>query len=161
MITRHITIYLFIFPIFYNHIILFPLIYFIYTLDAIIVLTSVIVFKAPVNILYALVIIYISITLSDKIIVGLQTSKMCYIITDKADIIGDFLIKNSPRGVTNFTGEGVYSKKTKNMLMTVIKRNQLIKLKEWIYALDPNAFVIVSDTTEVLGNGFKGLDENL
>ena len=138
-----------------------PMVYFIYIVDAFIIILSAIVYKSPENLLYAMIVIIISAYLSDRIVVGFQTAKMVYIITDKADIIGDFLVKNSPRGVSNFTGQGVYSKKTKNMLITVIKRNQLIKLKEWVSALDENAFVIVSDTTEVLGNGFKGIKEQI
>ena len=145
----------------YKKIKLMPMVYYIYIVDAFIIVFSAIVYKSPENLLYALIVIFISAYLSDRIVVGFETAKMVYIITDKADEIGDFLVKNSPRGVSNFTGQGVYSKKTKNMLITVVKKNQLIKLKEWVSALDENAFVIVSDTTEVLGKGFKGIKEEI
>ena len=51
----------------------------------------------------------------------------------------------------------MYTDKERKILMTVVKKNQLTKLKEMIESLDQNAFMIVSETNEVLGNGFKNL----
>ena len=126
-------------------------------LDGIIVLTGSFVLRNPQNVLHALIVIFISSQVSDKIITGLNRAKMCYIITEKADEVGEALIKNSPRGVTNLSGVGMFSKAKKNVLMTVVKRHQLMQLKKLVSGVDPCAFVIVSDTTEVLGNGFTGL----
>lgn len=137
----------------------FPMVYYIYGMDALIVILSAIVFKTPENVLYAIIIIFISVQLSDRIIIGFQTAKMCMIISEKSEIIGEYLVAHSPRGVTNFNGMGMYTKQPKNLLITVVKRNQVGKLKEWVSYLDPYAFVIVSNTTEVLGNGFKTINE--
>ena len=82
-----------------------------------------------------------------------------YIIWGKIDLskleIGNYLINHSPRGVTKIDGVGMYSKLDKGILMTVVKAGQLNELKEMVSAIDSKAFVIVSDTSEVLGNGFK------
>lgn len=52
----------------------------------------------------------------------------------------------------------MYTRRNKNILMTVVKKNQLTTLKQIVSLIDENAFVIVSDTTEVLGKGFKSIE---
>lgn len=127
--------------------------------DSIIVLTGAIVMKDLSNLFYALIVIFISSRLSDMILLGINQSKLCYIISNDADKIGEFLIKHSPRGITKINGTGMYSKAERGILMTVVKANQVQELKEFVMFLDPNAFVIVSSTYEVLGNGFKNIDK--
>jgi uncharacterized membrane-anchored protein YitT (DUF2179 family) len=126
-------------------------------IDALIVIMGAIVLQNPENILYALILIFISAKVSDMIIVGLSKAKMCYIITTKAEEISDFLIANSPRGVTLVNGEGMFSKTPRGVLMTCIKSNQVSHLKASIHKLDENAFVIVTDANEVYGKGFKNI----
>lgn len=124
-------------------------------LDGIIVVSGAICMKSISNVLYALIVIFLSAKMSDMIIIGLNRSKLCYIVTDMPDEIGNYLINHSPRGVTKIDGVGMYSKLDKGILMTVVKAGQLNELKEMVSAIDSKAFVIVSDTSEVLGNGFK------
>jgi uncharacterized membrane-anchored protein YitT (DUF2179 family) len=126
-------------------------------IDALVVIMGAIVLQNPENILYALILIFISAKVSDMIIVGLSKAKMCYIITTKAEEISDFLIANSPRGVTLVNGEGMFSKTPRGVLMTCIKSNQVSHLKASIHKLDENAFVIVTDANEVYGKGFKNI----
>ncbi|MCI8650688.1 MAG: YitT family protein [Anaerotruncus sp.] len=128
-------------------------------LDGIVVLVGSIVLRNPENMLRALIVIYLSAKVSDLIITGLDYAKMVYIISDHADEVAQGLISNSPRGVTKFTGVGMYTHRDKNMLMTVVKRAQLAQLRQLVKQADSAAFVIVSETTEVLGNGWKNLNE--
>lgn len=128
--------------------------------DGIIVITGAIVMKDVSNVFYALIVIFISSRMSDMILVGINQSKLCYIISDEAENIGEFLIHHSPRGVTKISGVGMYTKMEKGILMTVVKAHQVQELKEVVMALDPKAFVIVSQTYEVLGNGFKLIDKD-
>ncbi len=114
------------------------------------------IFKSGIeNILYALILIFLSAKVSDLIIFGLSKAKMCYIITEKADVVAEYLISHSPRGVTKVDGEGMYSKTEKGVLMTCIKANQVVALKSAIHDLDENAFVIMCDANEVYGKGFN------
>lgn len=129
-------------------------------LDGAIVIGGAICFGNIQNVLYALIIISVSTFVSDIIITGVNRAKLCYIITEKSDEIGTALINNSPRGVTGIKGMGMYTKKDKGILLTVVKKHQLGDLKMIVHAIDPNAFVIVSETNEVLGKGFKDIDEN-
>ena len=107
------------------------------------------------NILYALILIFASAKVSDLVVMGFARAKLCYIITEKSDIIAEYLISHSPRGVTFIQGEGMYSKTPKGVLMTCIKNNQITALKTTVKQLDENAFLIVCDANEVYGKGFN------
>ena len=105
--------------------------------------------------MFALILIFVSAKVTDLVVMGFGKSKLCYIITEKAEEIADFLISHSPRGVTLVNGEGMYSKTEKGVLLTCVKFNQIVLLKKWIKQLDENAFVIVTDANEVYGKGFN------
>lgn len=107
------------------------------------------------NILFALILIFVSAKVSDLIVMGFGKAKLCYIITTKAEEISDYLISHSPRGVTLIQGEGMYSKTPKGVLLTCVKNTQVVPLKSAVSQLDENAFVIVTDATEVYGKGFR------
>lgn len=124
-------------------------------LDGIVVVTGAVVLKTPENVLYALIVIFISARLSDTIVTGLNRAKMCYIITDHPEEVSRVLLAHSPRGVTNVSGTGMYTHTPRGVLMTVVKRHQLVELKRLVQSADALAFVIVSETTEVLGKGFQ------
>ena len=128
-------------------------------LDAIIVITGSIVLKNPQNILYAMIVIFSSTVVSDLVLTGINRAKLCYIISDKSEEISDVLLKNSPRGITGIQGMGMYTRRNKNILMTVVKKHQLEDLKHVVHKIDENAFVIVSDKNEVLGKGFKDIED--
>ena len=66
---------------------------------------------------------------------GFGKAKLCYIITEKAQTISDFLLAHSPRGLTLLQGEGMYSKMPKDVLITCVKYNQIVTLKKWIKQL--------------------------
>lgn len=122
--------------------------------DGLVVVVGAFVLKNPENVLYALILIFLSAKISDTIVLGLDKAKLCYIITDKAEEISDFLIKSSPRGVTLLQGEGMYSKQPHGVLLTCVKRNQITALRSAIKQIDSNAFVIVCEANEVYGKGF-------
>ncbi len=111
------------------------------------------------NILFALILIFVSAKVSDLVVMGIAKAKLCYIITDKAEEIGDFLVHHSPRGVTLLQGEGMYTKTPKGVLLTCVKNNQITALKIMVKELDANAFLIVSDATEVYGKGFNKIEK--
>jgi uncharacterized membrane-anchored protein YitT (DUF2179 family) len=122
--------------------------------DGLVVLLGAIFLSSLENILYALILIFVSAKVSDIIVLGLAKAKLCYIITTKGEEIGDFLISHSPRGVTLMNGEGMYSKTSKDVLLTCVKSTQIVSLKASVKAIDENAFVIVCEANEVYGKGF-------
>lgn len=130
-------------------------------LDAIVVLLGTIAVGDPNNMLYALIVIFVSTKLSEWILVGGEKSKLCIIITDKGKSVADTLLQNSPRGVTMLAGEGMYTHKDRDVLLTCVKKRQLVQLKQLVYNVDRYAFIIVNDSVEVRGQGFQALDEGL
>ena len=128
-------------------------------LDAAVVVSGAIILLNPENVLYALILIFISAKVSDLIVSGLNKAKLCYIITDKPEEISDFLISHSPRGVTLLNGEGMFSKTPKGVLLTCIKFNQISSLKDWVKQIDKKAFVIMTDANEVYGKGFADISK--
>lgn len=128
-------------------------------LDAIVVLAGTFILENPENVLYALIIIFLSAKVSDMIVIGIDRAKLCYIITDKAEQISQTLIEQSPRGVTLIEGKGMYTHVNHGVLMTCIKTKQLPQLKEIVQSIDENAFVIIGEASEVRGKGFKGIKE--
>lgn len=123
--------------------------------DSLVVIVGALLKQDIENILHALILIFLSAKISDLIVFGFTKAKMCYIISEKADVIADYLISHSPRGVTKVNGEGMYTKTDKGVLMTCIKSNQVVSLRSAIHLLDENAFVIVCDANEVYGKGFN------
>ena len=131
-------------------------------LDGLIVVIGSIVTKNPQNMLHALIVVFLSTKVSEMILVGFEKSKLCIIITDQGAKISEVLLQNSPRGVTMLNGEGMYTHKNHDVLLTCVKNYQLSQLKQLVRSVDEHAFIIVNDSAEVRGQGFKSLtqDEN-
>ncbi len=98
------------------------------------------------NILYAIIILYVSSKIIDRIMLGISNKKMFYIMTDKPDEIRDSVRKNLNCGITEIDAIGGYKEKRHNMLMCVIPTRDYIKLKKLINKIDMNAFFIVTDS---------------
>ena len=122
-------------------------------LDALIVLVGAGIFGITYA-LYALIAIYAVSKVSDGIIEGMKYSKVAYIISDKSEEIAAAILKELERGVTALDARGMYSGNRKNVLFCVVSRKEIAQLKELVVGHDAQAFVIVSDAREVLGEGF-------
>lgn len=122
-------------------------------IDAVIVLAGAYLFGIQM-VLYAVISIYLVSKISDGIIEGLKFSKAAFIITSKPDEVSRILMDDLSRGVTGLSAKGMYSGQKKNMLFCVVSRKEIVRLKELTLSLDPDAFVIVTDVREVLGEGF-------
>ena len=129
-------------------------------LDAAIVIVGAIITKNPSNLLHALIVIFLSTKVSELILVGFEKSKLCIIISDKGEEISAELLKNSPRGVTMLDGQGMYTHKGHNVLLTCVKNYQLTQLKQIVKSVDEYAFIIVNESVEVRGQGFKSLTQS-
>lgn len=122
-------------------------------LDAAIVLIGAGIFGVTYA-LYALIAIYAVSKVSDGIIEGMKYSKVAYIISDKSEEIAAAILKELERGVTALDARGMYSGNRKDVLFCVVSRKEIAQLKELVVGHDAQAFVIVSDAREVLGEGF-------
>ena len=93
----------------------------------------------------------------DLVLDGSRTAKLTLIISDKYDVISDAIFRELDRGVTILNGIGWYSRMNKNVIMCVVKRQELYILKNIVKKADPSAFMILSDAREVMGYGFSEL----
>lgn len=104
--------------------------------------------------LYAMITIYTVSKVSDGILEGLKFSKAVYIISEHNDVIARAILNEMDRGVTGIEAKGMYSGSQKTMLFCVVPKKEIVQLKELVVGYDSQAFVIVSDAREVLGEGF-------
>lgn len=129
-------------------------------LDGIIVVVGSIVTQNPSNMLHALIVVFLSTKVSEMILIGFEKSKLCIIITDKGEELSEALLKNSPRGVTMLDGQGMYTHKDHNVLLTCVKNQQLTQLKQIVKSVDEHAFIIINESAEVRGQGFQSLNQD-
>lgn len=128
-------------------------------LDGIIVVVGSIVTQNPANMLHALIVVFVSTKVSEMILVGFEKSKLCIIISDKGEEISAKLLESSPRGITMLEGQGMYTHSAHNVLLTCVKNHQLSQLKQIVKSIDERAFIIINDSAEVRGQGFKSLNQ--
>lgn len=128
-------------------------------LDGLIVVLGAIFTKNPDNMLYALIVVFVSTKVSEIVLVGLEKSKLCIIITDKGQEISDTLLHNSPRGITMLSGQGMYTNTEHDVLLTCVKNRQLTQLRNIVKGIDEHAFIIINDAAEVRGQGFQSLQQ--
>ena len=93
--------------------------------------------------------------LVDGVIENIGKSKYVTIITEKAEEITPFIIEAMHRGYTSFKATGGFTGAEKTVILTVCKRGEALKLKMRIHSVDPAAFVILTDTNEIVGKGFR------
>ena len=129
-------------------------------LDGMIVVLGAILTQNPANMLYALIVVFVSTKVSEMVLVGLEKSKLCIIITDKGEEISKMLVEKSPRGVTMLDGTGMYTNKEHAVLLTCVKNQQLTQLKQIVKSIDEHAFIIINESVEVRGQGFKSLNQS-
>ena len=122
-------------------------------IDGAVVLVGMYVFGVQ-KALYAIIAVFLITKVTDGMIEGLKFSKQAYIITSKPEEISTQIMRNLDRGVTGIRGKGMYSGQDKLLLYCVVGRKEIVALKELVDEIDPEAFVIVSDVREVLGEGF-------
>lgn len=122
-------------------------------LDALIVLIGASVFGVTFA-LYALISIYAVTKVSDGLIEGMKFSKVAFIISPKTEEIARAIMDQMDRGVTALNARGMYSGLSRDMLFCVVSKKEIVQLKELVVGHDSQAFVIVSDAREVLGEGF-------
>ena len=126
--------------------------------DFIVILISVIVFGSIESALYAVIVIYLSSQLMDFVIYGSDKGKLIYVFSDFHKEIAVKIFEDVGRGVTYLDGEGAYTGQKKRILICAVRNNEWHRIKKLVYEIDPTAFIIVSDTAEVSGEGFKPID---
>lgn len=111
------------------------------------------VFQSVNAALYGLVALFVSSKVIDKILYGLDESKVAYIISDRWRVLADAIL-NKGRGVTVLHAKGGFTGDEKQVLLVAFKQREIVEVKRAVHELDPAAFLIVCDAHDVLGEGF-------
>lgn len=123
--------------------------------DLVVIAVSAIVFQSIESALYAGIVIFASSKVIDYILYGMGKSKMLMVITDKSEEISHAIVSQSPRGVSIVPVTGAYSGESKNMLVCVLRSNEVSSVIKLIKSIDPNTFTIITEANEIIGKGFK------
>ena len=123
--------------------------------DACVVILTGIVFRDISRALFSGVVVFITGRVMDVVVYRFDYSKVAIIISDRAGEIAKDICNKLDRGATFLHGQGSYSRQEKQVVLTVVKKRQLAELKELVMEQDEDAFVIVQEAHQVLGDGFS------
>ncbi|NLK40047.1 MAG: YitT family protein [Clostridiales bacterium] len=124
-------------------------------IDFIIIFGSALALKNYETIIYSIISIYAFSFVLDLVLSGTDRAKLALIISSQYTEIADAIQRELERGVTVLFGKGWYTRDNKDVLMCVVKKEELYDLKRLVHGYDSNAFIILSNASEVLGYGFK------
>lgn len=124
-------------------------------LDSAVAVLTGLVFRDMSRALYSGVAIFVSGQIIDAVVYQFDYSKVALIISDEYETIAKTIDRELDRGATFLHGEGSYSHRETKVVLTAVKKQQLSELKRLVVEIDPNAFIIVQEAHQVLGDGFS------
>lgn len=127
--------------------------------DGIVLVVSIFVFGNIDAALFGLVTLFAQTKVIDGIIYGGEVSTMATVVTKNLEAIAERVIVDLDRSATLLKAQGAYSKEDTTLLLCTVRKSQFPRLKRIIYEVDPDAFMMATETSEVLGFGFKELKE--
>ncbi|MFI3261290.1 MAG: YitT family protein [Rikenellaceae bacterium] len=129
--------------------------------ESIIVLIGLIVFKDWKLPLYSIITIFSCVQVIDYILEGASNDKMILIISKEHEKIRDYIINDLERGGTYIKSSGMYTTEAKEMMFVVVNRREVTLVKSFIMEVDENAFTVVVNVHETLGDGFKRFKKSM
>ena len=124
------------------------------TIDLSVAVLTGIVFGDLTKTLYSGVALFACSKVIDAVVYSFDYSKVALIITPKYAEVAEEIVKKLDRGVTYLDGQGYYTGRETKVILTAVKKQQLAELKELVTGVDPDAFVILQEAHQVLGDGF-------
>lgn len=110
--------------------------------------------------LYAVIALYVGGVLVEVTLNGSNVMRVATIITTRPGAVADRVLADLERGVTDWTGRGMYTGMERHVLLVAVSRQETVLLKSIIHEVDPDAFVIIGKAQEVYGEGFRSLKES-
>lgn len=129
--------------------------------DSFVVLFGLIVFgdwKVP---LYSLVTIFVCTKIVDFVLEGGSGDKLLFILSEKNEAIRSYIVDDMSRGGTIIKAAGMYTNAPKEMIFVVITRSEMAMIQDFVRQSDPQAFMVVVNAHETLGDGFKTFSERV
>ena len=123
--------------------------------DAIVVVLTGLVFRDVTKALYTGIAVFVCGQVVDAVVYRFDYSKVALVISREHAAIAEAIGKKLDRGATYLKAEGSYSHTEMKVVLTAVKKQQVAELKELVMEIDPQAFVIVQEAHQVLGDGFS------
>ena len=125
--------------------------------DGLVILTAGFVF-GPKQALYALITLYVSGIVAETVLEGASVVRTAMIVTAQPEKVAEKIMEDMSRGVTLLTGKGAYTGEERSILYCVVIRSEVPQLKAIIHEIDAQAFMVIGQAHEALGEGFKPLN---
>ena len=123
-------------------------------MDFCVITAASIAFKSFESALYAIIAIFTSSRIIDGILYGINKGKLMFIISARSHAIKDVILKDVARGATIIKSTGAYSGEESSVLLCAVRKAEVFKIRDIVERVDPKAFVVVGEASEVLGEGF-------
>ncbi len=107
--------------------------------------------------LFSLMGLFAKAFLVDSVIESIDACKYFMIITTEPEAISAYILRELGHGATRVEGEGAYTHEGKTILHTVCRRSEAARLQRYVKKIDPNAFMIITTSSEIVGRGFRGV----
>ena len=131
------------------------------TIDAVVIIFSAVVFRSVDSALYAMIAIFTSSRVIDSILYGSDTGRMAVIISRCNDEIARTILRDMHRGITVLKGRGFYTGEERDVLICAVRRAQAVRIRQIVRRGDPTAFIIMCEAGEVIGEGFKPINNDM
>jgi uncharacterized membrane-anchored protein YitT (DUF2179 family) len=125
--------------------------------DGVVVLAGIIAFQDPTLVLYAVITIFVTGRMIDGVLEGMRLQKAAMIITQRPEEVRKTIITIVGRGGTVFPAKGLFSGADRPVILTALSRRELVILEDHLKQIDPQAFIMVFDARDILGQGFQPL----
>ena len=122
--------------------------------DAAVIVSSLIAFRQIDLALWGIIALFLSTFAVDFLIQKLNVSRLVFVVTEKGLEVSKFLVSTSPRGCTIVDVTGAYTMDKKELLMCALKEHELPEFQRKVLEIDENAFIIFSESQQIVGNGF-------
>ena len=126
--------------------------------DSMVLIAAAVAYRNVEYALYGLITIYASSKMMDAFIYGLDQGKVFYIFSRKSEEICQAIIQELNRTATLLEGRGGYSGKPFRVVLCAVRNSEYPTVKREVYNIDPDAFLIVAEAGEILGEGFRSID---
>ena len=123
--------------------------------DIFVVILTGIVYRDITSALYTGLAVFVTSQVVDMVVYRFDFSKVALIITKEHEQVAREISDKLERGATFLYGEGSYSGRQTKVVLTAVKKQQLAELKDVVVAADPDAFIIMQEAHQVLGDGFS------
>ena len=108
--------------------------------------------------MFTLISLFVGYQVSDRVQLGVGKQKQVIIVSRKYEEITTELYKNLHRGMTYMKGEGVYNKEDLNVIFLICSSRELVTVRTVVDKVDEHSFMAISDTSEILGSGFRRIE---